>query len=175
MVPNDDKSGQREAKGRDITPKTIEIAAEICFKCGVCCVINDHSCHAQHDAQFNPRHTFVYDCLGSGDPPGNPNIWLCVSCHKCEELCPYEVSPVHIIESLKAQAFEEGRAHPMIVSEVQQIVTTGYAFPLTGSSSRQREKLGLDPVTQSSLEDLTSIAEKTGLAAKLERYREVEK
>jgi hypothetical protein len=62
----------------------------------------------------------------------------------------------------------------MIVGEIQQIVTTGYAFPLTGSSSRQREKLGLDPLKQSFLEDLMRIAEKTGLTVKLKRYTETE-
>lgn len=155
---------------RQLLLKTIEIAAEVCFKCGVCCVVRDHSCHAQHDFNFNPRHTFVYDCLGSGDPTGNQNIWLCVSCHKCKELCPYEVSPVHVIESLKAQSFEEGRAHPMIVGEINQIISTGYAFPLTGASSRQREKLGLAALEKWSEQDLARISEKTGLAAKLQRY-----
>ncbi len=164
--------GEAPEKGNE--PRTLKIAAEICFKCGVCCVVRDHSCHAQHDAHFNPKHTFVYDCLGSGDPAGNPNIWLCVSCHKCEELCPYEVSPVHIIESLKAQSFEEGRAHPMIVGEIKQIVSTGYAFPLTTASSRQREKLGLEALTQGSEEDLRRISEKTGLVAKLQRYEVAE-
>ena len=156
-----------------VDSKTIKIAAEICFKCGVCCVIGDHSCHAQHDTQFNPKNTFVYNCLGSTNPVSNPNLWLCVSCHKCEELCPYEVSPVHIIESLKAQAFDEGRAHPMIVGEIKQIITTGYAFPITGASSRQREKMGLDALTQTSLQDLNSISKKTGLVDKLKKYAEV--
>ena len=164
-----------EALERGNEPKTLKIMAEICFKCGVCCVIRDHSCHAQLDAQFNPRQTYVYDCLGSGDPAGNQNIWLCVSCHKCEELCPYEVSPINVIESLKAQSFEEGQAHPMIVGEIKQIVSTGYAFPLTGASSRQREKLGLAALTQGSEEDLKRISEKTGLVAKLQRYEEAEK
>ena len=175
MVALIEKPEPRETLRKGNESKTLKIMAEICFKCGVCCVIRDHSCHAQHDTQFDPRHTFVYDCLGSGDPAGNTNIWLCVSCHKCEELCPYEVSPVHIIESLKAQSFEEGRAHPMIVGEIKQIVSTGYAFPLTGSSSRQREKLGLEPLTQGSEDDLRRISEKTGLVAKLQKYEEAER
>ena len=158
-----------------MSSRTIKTAVEICFKCGVCCVINDHACHAQHDAQFTPRHTFVYDCLGSGNPYVNPNIWLCVSCHKCEELCPYEVSPVRIIESLKAQAFDEGSLHPMILGEIRQIISTGYAFPLTGASYRQRERLGLDAIVQETDEELRRISEKTGLLRKLERYEVAER
>jgi len=63
----------------------------------------------------------------------------------------------------------------MIVGEIKQIVSTGYAFPLTGASSRQREKLGLAALTQGSEEDLKRISEKTGLVAKLQRYEEAEK
>jgi len=163
------EQGVTSEKGNEL--KILKIATEICFKCGVCCVIKDHSCHAQYDAHFNPKYTFVYDCLGSEDPAGNPNIWLCVSCHICEEICPYEVSPVQIIESLKAQSFEEGRAHPMIVGEIKQIVSTGYAFPLTKASSRQREKLGLKAITQRSEEVLRKISVKTGLVVKLQRYK----
>jgi heterodisulfide reductase subunit C len=138
--------GEVPEKGDE--PNTLKIAGEICFKCGVCCVIRDHSCHAQYDAHFTSKYTFVYDCLGSRNPAGNPNIWLCVSCHKCEEICPYE--------------------------EIKQIVSTGYAFPLTRASSRQRDKLGLKSITPRSEEDLRRISVKTGLVVKLQRYEVTE-
>jgi len=150
-------------------------ASEICLKCGVCCVVKDHSCHAQLDGQFNPRHTFVYDCLGVDSPSENPNIWLCVSCHKCEELCPYEVSAIRFIESMRAKAFEEGRAHPVIFGEVANIVSTGFAFPITASSARQRQQLGLETLDESAVEDLGKIAVKTGLSGKIEKYRGAER
>jgi heterodisulfide reductase subunit C len=104
-------------------------------------------------------------------PSENPNIWLCVSCHKCEELCPYDVSPIRFIESMKAEAFENGRAHPVIFGEVANIVSTGFAFPLTASSRRQRQQLGLEPLDESAAEDLMKIAEKTGLSEKIDQYR----
>ncbi len=146
-------------------------ASEICLKCGVCCVVKEHSCHAQLDGQFSPRYTYVYDCLGTESPSENPNIWLCVSCHKCEELCPYEVSPVRFIESMKAKAFEDGLAHPVIFGEVSNVISTGFAFPLTASSSRQRQQLGLAPLDESASEDLRKISEKTGLSEKIDEYR----
>lgn len=146
-------------------------ASEICLKCGVCCVVKEHSCHAQLDSQFSPKYTYVYDCLGADSPSKNPNIWLCVSCHKCEELCPYEVSPIQFIESMKAKAFEDGLAHPVIFGEVANIVSTGFAFPLTASSRRQRQQLGLEPLDESAAEDLMKIAEKTGLSEKIDKYR----
>jgi heterodisulfide reductase subunit C len=146
-------------------------ASEICLQCGVCCVVKEHSCHAQNDDQFDPKHIYVYDCLGADPPSENSNIWLCVSCHKCEELCPYEVSPIRFIESMKAKAFEKGLAHPVIFGEVANVVSTGFAFPLTASSRRQRQRLGLEPLDESASEDLRKIADKTGLSEKLEKYR----
>ena len=146
-------------------------ASEICLKCGVCCVVKGHSCHVQLDSQFSPKYTYVYDCLGMDSPSENPNIWLCVSCHKCEELCPYDVSPIRFIESMKAEAFENGRAHPVIFGEVANIVSTGFAFPLTASSARQRQQLGLEPLDESAAEDLMKIAEITGLSEKIDQYR----
>jgi len=154
--------------------KALKEAAEICFKCGVCCVLKAHSCHAQYDGQFDPRHTFVYDCLGAEKPVDNPNLWLCVSCHKCEELCPYDVSPVHFIEAMKVEAFESGGAHTSVLSEIEQIIETGFAFPLTVSSARQREALELEPLKSTALGDLKIITEETGLRTKLRKHKEAE-
>jgi len=158
-----------DAEDEDLS---IEKASEICLQCGVCCVIKGHSCHAQYDGQFDPRNTYVYDCLGSGGPLENPNIWLCVSCHKCEEVCPYEVSPVRFIEAMKAQAFERGQAHPVILGEVENIVETGYAFPLTSSSERRRKMLGLEPLDVSVGDEVKEIARRTGLMEKMKRAAE---
>ena len=155
--------------------KKPEKSAEICLKCGVCCVLKAHSCHAQYDEQFDPLHTFVYDCLGSENPTGNQNIWLCVSCHKCEELCPYDVTPIEFIEAMKAKAFELGLAHPGVMSEIEQIIGTGSAFPVTGSSVRQREAIGLEPLDPKAQDELKRISEETGLTERLNRYKEAQK
>lgn len=151
---------------------SLKEASEICLKCAACCVVKNHFCHVQFDGQFDAKNTYVYECLGVEDPSKNPNIWMCVSCHKCEEVCPYEVSPVEFIESMKARAFEIGHAHPMILGEVENIASSGYAFPLTASSRRQREQLGLEPLRYGATEDVRTIPEKTGLAQRLLRYKE---
>lgn len=145
---------------------TYREVVEICLRCGVCCNVS-HSCHVMYDRRYNPRSTYVYDCLAFEKPVNNPNIWLCVSCHKCEEVCPYDVSPMHFIEYLKGEAFKIGLINPLIKEELAQVITTGYAFPLTGSSERQRENLGLKPIMSSSINELSIIAERTGLTKKL--------
>jgi heterodisulfide reductase subunit C len=145
--------------------------AEVCLKCGVCCNVA-HSCHVMHDNKFNPRYTFVYDCLASEKGASNPNIWLCVSCHKCEETCPYEVSPVHFIEALKGDALQLGLVHPTIRAELTQVITTGFSFPLTGATERQRQALNLKPLSPQPIIDLTKIAESTGLTERLRETKQ---
>ena len=72
---------------------------------------------------------------------------------------------------MKIKAFKDGRAHPVIVGEVDNIVSTGFAFPITASSSRQRQQLGLEALDESAVEDLGKIALKTGLSGKIAKYR----
>jgi heterodisulfide reductase subunit C len=120
-----------------------------------------------YDRKFTPTYTFVYDCLASEKGASNPNIWMCVSCHKCEETCPYEVSPVHFIEVLKGQALRSGCVHPTIRAEVTQVIATGFAFPVSMATERQRLALNLKPLPTKPLGDLVKIAEKTGLAVSL--------
>jgi heterodisulfide reductase subunit C len=121
-----------------------------------------------YDDQFNPRYTFVYDCLSSEKGPANPNIWLCVSCHKCEETCPYEVSPIRFIEALKSEAMNNGLVHNLLKDEVAQIVSTGYAFLLTGVTDRQRKELNLEPLKPRGTSDLSVLIKRTGFSEKLE-------
>ena len=135
-------------------------------------MVRAHFCHVQYDKQFDAKNTYVYNCLGAEEPTENPNLWMCVSCHKCEELCPYEVSPVKFIEAIKAQALEQSRVHPVIIGELENITTSGYAFPLTSSSKRQREQLGLKQLENEAVEDLMLIITKTGLAKRIESAKE---
>ena len=97
-------------------------------------------------------------------PESNPSIWLCVSCHKCEEMCPYEVSPISFIEAAKQMAVEAGEAPEAILGEIEQVLNTGYAFPITANSERLREVLGLEPLHPTP--ELKRLAEATGLGGR---------
>jgi len=144
------------------------VTAEICLKCGACCNVN-YCCHVMYDPQFDPKYTFVYDCLGSKNESSNPNIWLCVSCHKCEEVCPYEVSPISYIEALKYDALRNGLIHELIKLELKQIMSTGYAFQITRTTENLRTELNLKSIDARGISELLLINEKTGLLQKLEK------
>jgi heterodisulfide reductase subunit C len=126
----------------------------------------------QFDDRFTDKNTFVYDCLGSSEPEKNQNIWLCVSCHKCEEMCPYDVSPLRFIKSLKAQAFEFGYTPDMIRGELENVLLTGYAFPIMPSTARWRKELGLEEINTSASRDIKIIAEITDFIKKMKGSKE---
>lgn len=145
---------------------------EICLKCGNCCAIVGHSCHVMYNkSKFDPKNTYVYDIFAAKEPTKNPNLWLCVSCHKCHEICPYDVDPIGVIEALKEASFEQGYAHNLIQDEVNQILSTGAAFPISPTTKRLRESLRLPPFEKIDISDLVKIAEGTGLERKLIKLR----
>jgi heterodisulfide reductase subunit C len=142
---------------------------EVCLRCGVCCAVKSYFCHAQYEEGFDEKRTYVYHCLGAEDPAADPKLWLCTACHKCEETCPYEVSPLSFIEEMKAQAFRRGVAPELLLSGIKQVVSTGYLFPLTASTSRRRAEMGLRPLGLEAAKELGRLAEETRLIGGLRR------
>ncbi len=137
--------------------------AEACLRCGVCCAVETYFCHVQFEEAFDDRHTYVYSCLSAPDPASNPRIWLCTACHKCEEVCPYETSPLKFIEAARAEAYKRGLAPGLLTDTIGRIISTGYLFPITSSTSRRRAELDLKPLTTEAAEEVRRIAVKTGL------------
>jgi len=139
---------------------------EVCLKCNTCALV-DPVIYANG---FSHTNTFINNVFSAAEPEKNQNIWLCVSCHKCEEICPYEVKPIEVIEALKDEAFEKGYAPEGIREEINQVLTTGYAFPIFQSLAyinRIRGQFGLKTLGERKVEDIRKIARKTGLEAKM--------
>jgi heterodisulfide reductase subunit C len=139
---------------------------EVCLKCNTCALV-DPVIYANG---FSPTNTFINNVFSATEPEKNPNIWLCVSCHKCEEICPYEVKPIEVIEALKDEAFEKGYAPEVIREEINQVLTTGYAFPIFQSLAyinRIRGNLELKTLGERKVEDIKKIVRKTGLETKM--------
>ena len=138
---------------------------EKCLNCNTCTLV----CPVQY-AGFSPTDAYIKNVLSSPEPEKNPNIWLCVSCHKCEEICPYEVKPMEVIEALKEEAFEKGYAPESIREEINQVLTTGYGFPIFQSLSyinRERGRRGLQALNERKGEEVRKIAKRTGLESKM--------
>jgi heterodisulfide reductase subunit C len=131
---------------------------EYCLKCAVCGLV----CVVNFAEIYEPRRTFVYD-LYSGDIQQKQTLWGCPSCHKCEERCPYEFSPLTLVKAHKEAAFKAGEAPKEVYAVVESILATGSAFPVSSATHRQREKLELPAMPEKPAGELAIIAEQTGL------------
>jgi len=140
--------------------------AEYCLQCAVCglvCVVN----HAQ---VYDPRRTFVYDLFAQGIE-ARETLWGCPACHKCEERCPYDFKPLELVKAHKEAAFAAGLAPKEVYAEFESVLSTGLAFPVSSVTLRQRAQLGLPDLPPAPAGELVAIAERTGLAAKLDAAR----
>jgi len=146
---------------------------EKCLKCSLCAFKDGYGCLISNygvgvdGIHFDPVNTFIYNIFDAKEPVKNSNLWLCVSCHKCYEICPYDVNPTEVIEALKEAAFENGYAPKLILGEVNNILSSGMAFPISQSTHDQRSRLGLPSLEKIDASDLAKIARKTGLENKL--------
>jgi len=153
---------------------------ETCLKCSTCAFKDGYGCYISNygvgsdGTKFSALDTFTYNVFGAKEPVKNPNLWLCVSCHRCHDICPYDVNPMEVVESLKAAAFEGGNVPDLIQGEVSNVLLTGFAFPIVESQRAQRGWLHLPALEKPPLEDLAKIAKKTGLEDKLAKLRKKE-
>jgi heterodisulfide reductase subunit C len=144
----------------------ISEAVEKCFKCATCALVCPVTRYVEG---YGPRNTFVYDIFSSAEPAANKDIWSCASCHKCYEVCPQDVNPAMVFESLKEVSFKNGWAPPNIVALVEAVIHTGRAFPITDTTKRIRAQLALPPLTSEVLNDMSEIVKNTGLEERLDK------
>ena len=119
--------------------------------------------------------TIIADDLFNDGGESRETLWGCPSCHKCEERCPYEFNPLVLVKAHKEAAFTQGLAPKEVYAELETIINTGSAFPLSSMTERQRDKLGLPPLPEYPVDDLAIIARHTGLAERLAAVREMQK
>ena len=139
---------------------------EYCLQCAVCGLV----CVVNYAEDYDPRHTFVYDLFNEGIE-AKEALWGCPACHKCEERCPYDFKPLELVKAHKEAAFAAGLAPQEIYAEFESILNTGSAFPVSRVTQRQRAQLGLPDLPEKPVVELTIIAKRSGLAAKLAAHQ----
>lgn len=94
----------REARRR-IRPSAADI--ELCWTCGSCdaeCPVNAAT------GRLRPQRIVRMAAFGLVDELLNaPEIWYCISCRRCSQICPNRVQPSRLIQYLQGQALREGR------------------------------------------------------------------
>jgi len=69
--------------------------------------------------------------------------WVCVTCSRCEEMCPQDVKPFEIVLAIRRwQCREDETRLPQSLPEIYE---RGYTQPVEGGE--MRKAVGLDPLS----------------------------
>lgn len=145
-----------------------------CFACGTCVAACPVSRLIGSD-NYHPRRVVKATLEGEAAKLlEEPALWFCTSCHACLEHCPQKVPVSGLIQDLQNLASSLGITPDDIVSEVENIITSGWALAPSEQANKTREKLGLPPIPidERSSNDLQTIAKVTELLKRLDTIKQ---
>ena len=149
------------------------VDTQSCYACGTCVAACPVS-RLTGGELYHPRRVVKATLEGEAQQLlEQPTLWLCTSCHACLEHCPQKVPVSELIQDLQNLASSLGLAPTDIVSEVENILATGWALAPSESVNKQRAELGLPPIALNarSNKDLVTIAKATELLKRLEKIK----
>jgi heterodisulfide reductase subunit C len=128
-----------------------------CADCGAC--VEDCPV-ARADASFSPNA--LVSALAAGDVEAvlnSPDLWKCVECYTCAELCPNKYDQMTILRIAKNLALARGLAPAAVLEGFKAFRDKGR---LTEASVAQRRRLGLPAVTPAPAEELRELLDGNG-------------
>jgi heterodisulfide reductase subunit B/heterodisulfide reductase subunit C len=123
-----------------------------CAECGACV---DDCPVARVDPGFDPNA--LVRALAAGEIEevlDSQELWKCVECYTCAELCPNKYDQMTILRVAKNLALARGKAPAAVVEGVKTFRETGR---LTEASVARRRRLGLPPVGPAPAEELREL------------------
>ena len=145
-----------------------------CFQCGSC-VSACPVARLTDGELYHPRRIVRATLEGEASKLlEQPSLWLCTSCHACLEHCPQKVPVSELVQDLQNLASDMGVTPDDIVSEVENIIGTGWALAPSESVNKRRVELGLAPIPleETGKKDLQTIAKATELLSRLAKIKE---
>jgi heterodisulfide reductase subunit C2 len=114
---------------------------QYCFNCSTCV----SGCPASHgDPPLLVRNLARKVILGlEEDLLMDDTPWACVSCSRCEEMCPQNVMPFEMILSIRQWQCRNDET--LIPSAIVEIYKRGYT-QAAGANQELRDSLGLPPL-----------------------------
>jgi len=122
-----------------------------CYECGAC--VNDCPV-VKVNPEFNPNQ--IIGKLLSGDLEavlGSHDIWRCVDCYTCYELCPQKMGMNKIFDKLKHIAIERGKLPAGYSASIGMFRKEGRL----GEPTSMRKKLKLPEPPKSGAEELKKL------------------
>jgi heterodisulfide reductase subunit C len=107
---------------------------------------------ARADPTYNPNA--LVSQLAAGEVEAvlrSPDLWRCLECYTCAELCPNKYDQMTILRQAKHLAIATGLAPESAMEGMRAFRQTGQ---LTQASLSQRRRLGLPPTPQVGAEEL---------------------
>jgi len=123
-----------------------------CAECGACV---DDCPVARADPSYDPNA--LVRSLAAGDVESvihSPELWKCVECYTCAELCPNKYDQMTILRQAKTLAIQAGAAPPAAMEGMRAFRETGM---LTQGSAAQRKRLGLPAMRKAGAEELREL------------------
>ncbi len=143
--------GQREAL--DLVREHWDLRLlRACAECGSCV---DDCPIARFDPSFDPNA--LVRALVGGDLEGvlrSPELWKCVECYTCAELCPNKYDQMTILRQAKRLAIRAGAAPAAVLDGGRTFRETGQ---LTQGSAAQRKRLGLPAAPKIAADELREL------------------
>lgn len=125
--------------------------AEFCYQCAKC----TSGCEAMKLLELEPHRIiaflkigFIYELINS------EIIWMCVTCMKCKQRCPQNMSPIDVLFALKNMAVKAGKQIPGDYSNMlQSVLETGLIQSVQeirtkDNEIKKREDFGLGGISK---------------------------
>jgi heterodisulfide reductase subunit B2 len=144
---------------RELARKIEGNLASFCYQCGAC--VGDCPAALYSKRTFNPREIMLKVLYGlETELLGEDTVlWQCTNCYNCHERCPQQVKPVEAIISLKNMLADRGLA-PVAAQKVNRtFLTGGRTTPMSSAVERQREQLGLPPLSAPPVDEIQRLVE----------------
>lgn len=123
-----------------------------CYNCGAC--VSDCPV-AEIKEHFNPNQIIGMVLDGKvNELLNSKEIWYCVECHTCYEMCPQKFGMEKVFTTLKHLAIEKGLEPSSVKGAIDVFLKTG---KLGEPDNKNRKKLGLVDLPASGNEELAKL------------------
>ncbi len=124
-------------------------------KCASCQACKDDCPVCKIDPAFQPTEIMERLLRGEIDEVlADPQVWKCLECYTCQELCPSRIGMAHTFSRIKSLAMGVGSGPAQVSSAFETFKATG---ALGTPRESARKKLGLGPLPRSGGDDLAAL------------------
>ncbi len=112
---------------------------------------------------IGPRET-ILRCLDFGheDIIKDERLWLCCTCHVCEDRCPQKIPISELLVALRNSAARHGNVPDRLIMAIELLAKTGRSM-IVHQLDDMRAHHGLEPLPAAPVEEIRAILKKTGL------------